>query len=64
MGRNTFKVQYQAMDFDESDNKTAISAGIDHKLNKNTKVFAFYSNFDMDNNVDQDYLGLGLEYKF
>ncbi|BBW92621.1 porin [Pseudoalteromonas sp. PS1M3] len=64
MGKNTFKVQYQAMDFDDSDDKTAISVGVDHKLNKNIKVFGFYSSFDMDNNVDQNYLGLGMEYKF
>ena len=64
MGSNTFKMQYQTMDFDDSDDKSAISVGVDHKLNKNLKVFGFYSSFDMDNNVDQDYLGLGMEYKF
>jgi predicted porin len=64
MGSNTFKVQYQAMDFDGGDDKTATSVGVDHTLNKNIKVFGFYSNFDMDNNVDQDYVGLGIEYKF
>ncbi|CAH9058693.1 hypothetical protein PSEHALCIP103_01914 [Pseudoalteromonas haloplanktis] len=64
MGSNTFKVQYQTMDFDDSDDKSAISVGVDHKLNKNLKVFGFYSSFDIDNNVDQDYLGLGMEYKF
>lgn len=64
MGSNTFKVQYQDMDFDDSDDKSAISVGLDHKLNKNIKVFGFYSSFDMDNNVDQDYVGLGMEYKF
>ena len=64
MGNNTFKVQYQDMDFDDSDDKSAISVGLDHKLNKNIKVFGFYSSFDMDNNVDQDYVGLGMEYKF
>ena len=64
MGKNTFKVQYQAMDFDDSDDKTAVSVGVDHKFNKNIKVFGFYSSFDMDNNVDQDYVGLGMEYKF
>lgn len=64
MGSNTFKVQYQTMDFDDGDDKSAVSVGVDHKLNKNLKVFGFYSSFDMDNNVDQDYLGLGLEYKF
>jgi hypothetical protein len=64
MGSNTFKVQYQTMDFDDSDDKSAVSVGVDHKLNKNLKIFGFYSSFDMDNNVDQDYLGLGMEYKF
>lgn len=64
MGSNTFKVQYQTIDFDDSDDKSAVSVGVDHKLNKNLKVFGFYASFDMDNNVDQDYLGLGLEYKF
>lgn len=61
---NTFKIQYQAMDFDGGDNKSAISVGADHKLSKNTKLFAFYSSFDMDSQIDQDYLGLGMEYKF
>jgi len=64
MGSNTFKVQYQAMDFDDSDDKSAVTVGVDHNLNKNLKVFGFYSSFDMDNNVDQDYLALGMEYKF
>ena len=64
MGSNTFKVQYQVIDFDQGDTKTAISAGVDHKLSKNTKVFGFYSNFDMDTLVDQEYLGVGIEYKF
>ena len=63
MGSNTFKVQYQTIDFDDSDDKSAVSVGVDHKLNKNLKVFGFYSSFDMDNNVDQEYLGLGMEYK-
>lgn len=61
---NTFKVQYQVMDFDAGDKKSAISAGVDHSLSKNTTLFAFYTNFDMDSNVDQDYLGVGMEYKF
>ena len=64
VGKNTFKVQYQTMDFDESDNKSATSVGIDRTLNKNIKVFGFFSNLDMDNNVEQSYLGLGMQYKF
>lgn len=61
---NTFKVQYQVMDFDAGDKKSAISAGVDHSFSKNTTLFVFYTNFDMDSNVDQDYLGVGMEYKF
>lgn len=64
LGSNTFKLQYQMMDFDGAGEKAAVSAGVDHKLSKNTKLFAFYTNFDMDNNVDQDYFGVGMEYKF
>ena len=64
MDSNTFKVQYQAMSFDGGDDRAAISVGIDHTFTKNIKAFGFYSNFDMDSNVDQDYLGLGIEYKF
>lgn len=64
VGRNTFKVQYQIMDFDDSDDKTAVSVGIDHKLSDNIKIFGFYSSFDMDSEVDQRYLGVGIDYKF
>ena len=64
LASNTFKVQYQVMDFDEGDKKSAISAGIDRSLSKNITLFAFYTNFDIDNNIDQDYLGVGMEYKF
>ena len=45
MGSNTFKVQYQAMDFDDSDDKSAVTVGVDHKLNKNLKVFRLLLKF-------------------
>lgn len=64
VGRKTFKVQYQMMDFDDSDDKSAVSVGIDHQLNDNIKIFGFYSSFDMDSEVDQRYLGVGIDYKF
>ena len=38
MGKNTFKVQYQAMDYDDSDDKTAVTVGVDHKFNKNINL--------------------------
>ncbi|MGO2011531.1 porin [Pseudoalteromonas sp.] len=64
LNSNTFKLQYQTIDFKDGDNNSAISVGVDHSLSKNTTLFAFYTNFDMDSNVDQDYLGVGMEYKF
>ncbi len=63
IGNTTLKAQYQTMDFDGSD-KSGISAGVDYKLNKNTKLYGFYTSFDMDSGNDDDYLGVGIEYKF
>ncbi|CAM4040187.1 porin [Pseudoalteromonas byunsanensis] len=63
-GANTLKAQYQVLDFDQGDKLDGISIGIDHKLNKATKLYGFYSTFDGDNQVERDYLGLGIEYKF
>ncbi|MBQ4862272.1 porin [Pseudoalteromonas sp. MMG013] len=64
MGVNTFKVQYQVIDFDLGDKIDGISVGIDHKLNKVTKLYGFYSTFDGDNQVERDYVAAGIEYKF
>ena len=65
-GKNTFKVQYQTIDFDLADSKDAdgLSVGIDHKLNKSTKLYGFYSTVNEDKGTEEDYLGLGIEYKF
>ncbi|MDP5188546.1 porin [Rheinheimera baltica] len=59
MGKAELKGQYQVM---EDDN--GFSAGVDYKLGKNTKVFAWYSSFDFDEALDKDYLAVGLEHKF
>ncbi|MFC3034442.1 porin [Pseudoalteromonas fenneropenaei] len=64
MGANTFKAQYQVIDFDAGNKIDGLSVGVDHKLSKNAKVFAFYSTFDADNQAESNYLALGMEYKF
>ncbi|MCO7188875.1 MULTISPECIES: porin [unclassified Pseudoalteromonas] len=63
-GANTLKLQYQVIDFDKGDKVDGISVGIDHKLSKAAKLYAFYSSVDEDNGVEEDYLGAGIEYKF
>ncbi|MCG7541521.1 porin [Pseudoalteromonas sp. OF7H-1] len=64
LGNATLKAQYQVIDFDAGDKVDGISVGVDYKLAKNAKVYGFYSTFDADNQVEKDYLGLGIEYKF
>jgi len=42
-----------------------ISLGVDYKLSKAAKVFAFYTHEEADSMVDDnDYMGLGMELKF
>ncbi|TWX66082.1 porin [Colwellia sp. C1TZA3] len=60
----TFKGQYQAADFKEGDDKSGITVGADYSLAKSTKLYTFYTTFDMDSGADQDYLAAGIEYKF
>ncbi|WP_105200269.1 porin [Pseudoalteromonas sp. T1lg10] len=62
--KTVLKAQYQTMDFDGLD-RNGITAGVDYKFNKNTKLFGFYTKFEDDAaENDEDYLGLGIEYKF
>jgi len=64
MDKLTFKGQYQAADFKNGDDKSGITVGADYSLAKSTKVYTFYSTFDMDSGEDQDYLAAGIEYNF
>lgn len=64
LGNATLKAQYQVIDFDAGYKVDGVSVGVDYKLAKNAKVYGFYSTFDADNQVEKDYLGLGIEYKF
>ncbi len=59
MDKYEFKVQYQTL---EDDN--GVSAGVDYKLSKETKLFAWYSSYDFLNKLDTSYLAFGLEHKF
>lgn len=65
-GINKFdlKAQYQAADHDGGDDKSGITVGADYKLGKSTKLYTFYTSFDMDSGADEDYLAAGIEYKF
>lgn len=59
VGSYNLKGQYQSL---EDDNGFTI--GADRKLGKNTKLFGFYTTYNMDMSEDENYLGLGLEHKF
>jgi predicted porin len=59
MNKVTYKAQYQTLE----DNDT-VSLGVDYKLGKMTKLFAWYSSFDIDGGTDRDYLSVGIEHKF
>ncbi|USD38279.1 porin [Ferrimonas sp. SCSIO 43195] len=55
------KAQYQDMDTKGE----AISAGVDYKLGKPTKLFAYYTQRDLESSSSaDDYFGIGLEHKF
>ncbi|ARD45044.1 porin [Colwellia sp. PAMC 21821] len=64
MDKLTFKGQYQAADFKNGDDKSGITVGADYSLAKSTKLYTFYTTFDMDSGEDQDYLAAGIEYNF
>lgn len=60
----TLKAQIQTAEVDGGDDKSGFSVGADYKLSKQAKAFAFFTTFDMDSDADEDYLAVGLEYKF
>ncbi|WP_057830685.1 porin [Colwellia sp. TT2012] len=60
----TLKGQFQAADHKDGDSRNGITAGIDYKLAKSTKLYAFYTSFDLDTANDEDYLAVGIQYKF
>lgn len=60
----TYKGQVQTANFEDGDDQTGFTVGVDYKLAKSTKLFAFYTSFDLDSQADEDYLATGIEYKF
>lgn len=65
IGAATIKGQYHTADHKDGDKNTGISAGVDYKLDKSTKLYAFYTTFDIKtDNRDEDYLAAGIQYNF
>jgi predicted porin len=65
IGDVILKGQYQIADHNDSEKNTGITAGVDYKLAKNTKLYAFYTTFDIKtDNIDEDYLAAGIQYNF
>lgn len=64
----TLKGQVQTASEDGGADQSSFTVGADYGLHKTTKLFAFYSTFDMDEaesgKKDKDYLAVGIEYKF
>jgi len=60
----TVKGQFQTAEYDGGDDKSGITLGADYKLAKSTKLYTFYTTLDMDSGADEDYLAVGIEYKF
>lgn len=59
IGKSTLKAQYQTLEDND-----VVTLGVDYKLGKKTKLFAWYTSFDMDAGADSDYLAVGIEHKF
>lgn len=65
LGDATLKGQYQIADHKDGDKNTGITAGVDYKLAKSTKLYVFYTTFDIKTeNRDEDYLAAGIQYNF
>ncbi len=64
MGMNTLKAQFESGD-QVAAGATSLSLGVDRKLAKSTKAFAYLNQFDADAaNSDVLVLAVGLEHKF
>ena len=60
----TLKGQYQTADYDGGDSKSGVTVGADYSLAKSTKLYAFYTSFDMDTGADEDYLAAGIPVSY
>jgi predicted porin len=59
VGAYNLKGQYQTLEDD-----SGVTVGVDRKLGKSTKAYAFYTSFNFDAGEDESYFALGLEHKF
>jgi len=64
MNNVTFKGQVQTANFDDGDDQSGFTLGADYALAKNTKLFGYYTSFDLDTQEDEEFLAVGIEYKF
>lgn len=65
IGATTLKGQYQVADHKDSEKNTGITAGVDYKLDSSTKLYAYYTTFDIKTaDRDEDYLAAGIQYNF
>lgn len=60
----TLKTQYQTLESDDGLDKSGYSVGADYNLNKATRLFVFYTDYDYKLKGDANYLAFGMEYKF
>lgn len=64
IGKTTLKTQLGQSD-NKADDAETLSLGVDYKLAKKAKVFAYYTdNSFKDSAADDSFAGVGLEYKF
>ncbi|WP_411369197.1 porin [Pseudidiomarina salilacus] len=64
IGNFELKAQYQMIDFDTGEDN-AWSFGVDYRLAKSTKVYAWYTGRDLDTLAnEQRYLGVGIHHRF
>lgn len=59
----SLKAQYGSSDIQEEGGES-LSLGIDYKMSKTFKTFAFFTNEKSDAGTENDYLGVGAELKF
>lgn len=59
VGKMVFKGQLQTLEDNDS-----ITLGIDYKLGKSTKAFAWFTNRGLQDSADNSWLAAGLEHKF
>lgn len=59
LGKVVLKSQFQTLEDNDS-----LSVGVDYKLGKSTKVFAWFTNRGLQGSADNSWLAAGIEHKF